>query len=240
MFNDSDDFWVKDKIEIQMGELAKLDFAANVILYSGMWLKECGKELRYEPYKILNGLHPLREILIGGSLLFQSMLVSKKALERIGYLDEGVPSYQEWDTSIRLASECRFVHIDKPLFIWNRHDGETISGNFEKSRSGYKYVLNKHKNLFMEAGNHVWLRHIFITALYYLKYNRLDEWMFFIKESFSDKKIFSLRLIMTLGKFNVPSRMISFALHCCLRYQNLKFKWEKLLARLGLFRCNLQ
>ena len=43
-------------------------------------------------------------------------------------LDDSVPSYQEWDTSLILAKNgANFFHIKEPLFIYNLHSGTTIS-----------------------------------------------------------------------------------------------------------------
>ncbi len=49
--------------------------------------------------------------------LFPTILTSKKALLEIGLLDENVPSYQEWDTSIRLAKKCKFIQYSKNLYL---------------------------------------------------------------------------------------------------------------------------
>jgi hypothetical protein len=49
-----------------------------------------------------------RELLCRCGTLFPSFLVSKEALTRIGYLDETIVSYQEWDTAIRLAKYYDF------------------------------------------------------------------------------------------------------------------------------------
>jgi hypothetical protein len=229
MFNDSDDFWVENKIEIQMNELARLDYDPRVALYSGMSIKEPGKELRYASFVILDGASPLREILIGRSFLFQSLLVSKKALEEIGCLDEAVASYQEWETSIRLADVCRFVYIDKPLFIWNRHEGETISGNISKSQAGYKYILDKHKNIFINTGRHIWLRHVFVVALGYSTHNQREDAMNFLAYASRQLKSVYLSALIFLDEHHVSSRAMSFILRCFIRLNNCKFKREALM-----------
>ena len=51
---------------------------------------------------------------------------------KIHFLDENAPSYHEWDTAIRLAKYCRFIHIQEPLFIYYIHNN-TISNNSNKS-----------------------------------------------------------------------------------------------------------
>lgn len=63
----------------------------------------------------------------------------------MGLLDENVPSYQEWDTAIRLAKKNKFAYIEKPLFIYHLHDGETISKSAKKEIDGLEYIYEKHK-----------------------------------------------------------------------------------------------
>jgi hypothetical protein len=77
------------------------------------------------------------------STLFPAILTSKKTLYEIGLLDIHVPSYQEWDTSIRLAKICEFIHIREPLFVYNIHSDETISKNKSKDIEGYWYIVKK-------------------------------------------------------------------------------------------------
>lgn len=77
--------------------------------------------------------------------MFQGMIVPKSTLLDIGLLDEKVPAYQEWDTSIRLAKDHELIHMEEPLFYYNIHDGETISKSSKKDILGYEYVIEKNK-----------------------------------------------------------------------------------------------
>ena len=69
---------------------------------------------------------------------------SKKALERIGYLDEAVVAYQEWDTAIRLAQYCHFGFEPKPTFIYDYSCQDSISRNSIQAGRGYEYIVHKH------------------------------------------------------------------------------------------------
>ena len=80
------------------------------------------------------------------SPMFPALFTSKLALEEIGYLDEKVPSYQEWDTAIRLAKICKFVQMPEPSFIYYYHSGETISKDKLRDIQGYDYIIKKHKS----------------------------------------------------------------------------------------------
>ena len=58
---------------------------------------------------------------------FPSLLVSKEALVRIGYLDETIVAYQEWDTAIRLARYYEFAFVPEPTFVYDCRQSDTIS-----------------------------------------------------------------------------------------------------------------
>jgi hypothetical protein len=73
------------------------------------------------------------------------MLTSKLALEKIGYLDESIISYQEWDTSISLSKICKFHWIDEPLFTYYISNKETTFRNKDVWITGYLSIIKKNK-----------------------------------------------------------------------------------------------
>lgn len=145
-FNDSDDLWEKDKLEIQIKELEKTNFDKNTVIHSNCICLDLINHKTWEwKLPIIEGVS-YKSLLEKSSPMFQALLTSKEALLEIGLLDENVPSYQEWDTSIRLAKKCKFIHIEKPLFTYVLHQGETISKNHKRDIEGYLHIINKFKN----------------------------------------------------------------------------------------------
>jgi len=77
-----------------------------------------------------------------------------------------VPSYQEWESSIRLAKKCRFIHLQEPLFVYHLHIGETISKNNKRDVEGFQYVVDKHRSDILRlCGAKVLNRHLGGNAL---------------------------------------------------------------------------
>ena len=156
-FLDSDDEWMPYKLELQVRELSKNPDA--VICGEGIMQEDWKGAIPkvYDTKERKNNrmgrkrLFKLRgksgyvykEILGDSFCLFQALLTSKKNLLDIGMLDENVPSYQEWDTGIRLAKRYKFIFLNKPLFIYHLHDGETISKNERKNIDGLEYLYRK-------------------------------------------------------------------------------------------------
>lgn len=139
-FLDSDDEWVLDKLEKQ---LKIIKVKPNAIVYSNCYvIKKSIKVI----WKISGKSgYVYKELLMHPGPMFQGMIVLKSALLDIGLLDEKVPAYQEWDTSIRLAKDHELIHMEEPLFYYNIHDDETISKSSKKDILGYEYVVKKNK-----------------------------------------------------------------------------------------------
>lgn len=221
-FNDSDDIWVKDKLETQIEALQRLKTDPMVVIHSDMYRQD-GEDgqLRYVPLPSFEEPGAFKKVLMGYGALFQTMLVSKTALEQIGYLDEKVPAYQEWETTIRLASICRFIHVSRPLFIWIRHGGETISGNELRGLAGYQYIIEKHgMDMVRQGGKRLYLRHLFLVALQFLAAGRQDLALACLEKS--QVGAFSVKLSVVLMRHKLLCCLQKFLLRNFSRWQKLK------------------
>lgn len=146
-FQDSDDEWLPEKMEKQIAALAAVKFDPWTVVHGNAIWRDCssGRTLAVE-IPLVEGEESYAQVLSYPAPLFPTILASKVALEKIGYLDENVKTYQEWDTSIRLAKYCRFFYLRDPLFIYNLHEGETISKNKNKDVDGYDFIISKHRD----------------------------------------------------------------------------------------------
>jgi glycosyltransferase involved in cell wall biosynthesis len=91
-----------------------------------------------------------KEILSRPGPMFQGMLVHRDAIKRIGYLDENIISYQEWDTSIRLAKHYEFAFVPEPTFVYDCRGSDTISKDMVRDVNGYKQVVLKHQEAILQ------------------------------------------------------------------------------------------
>lgn len=158
-FLDSDDEWLPNTLELQI-EALKKDINA-VVCGNGYiqreWEKGIPKVYKNGTKKAtnicsrrilkMNGKsgYVYKDILKSSFCLFSTLVTSKKNLIDIQLLDEDVLSYQEWDTAIRLAKNCNFIYIRRPLFVYHLHDGVTISKDAQKGIDGFEYILEKYK-----------------------------------------------------------------------------------------------
>lgn len=175
-FQDSDDVWIKNKLEQQVAVLEGLDFDEMVVVH-GDCIKqdvESKNQILFEP-PLMNG-NCYKELLIGPSPLFPSILASKRALRSIGGLDDQCPAYQEWDTSIRLSKVCNFIHLRTPLFYWKVHKIDSISKSKSKDIFGFNYVIEAHKDeIIFNHGIREWRKLKISNALRALKYGLWNE-----------------------------------------------------------------
>jgi glycosyltransferase involved in cell wall biosynthesis len=174
-FQDSDDEWLPTKLEKQINELEKVNFDKHFVIHGNCNVLDHEKnENTFWKLPLLEG-ECYKQLLSSPGPVFPSLLISKQALTEIGLLDEHVPSYQEWDTSIRLAKYCRFIHIQDPLFIYHKQRGETISKNLSGDITGYQYILNKNKDKIISiCGLEVWRQHLKIQITKMFNWNLFD------------------------------------------------------------------
>jgi glycosyltransferase involved in cell wall biosynthesis len=169
-FNDSDDFWRDDKLEINMDYLKKNNYEKNIVFYTNCYkYNESSKEKTVWNLPEIKFSYSYKSLLAGPGPMFQGLFFHKSLIINSGLLDEDVPAYQEWDTSLILAkSGAKFCHIKEPLFTYNLHSGETISKDIIRGFNGYQYILNKYKDdILRYCGIRTWKKHI------KFQYNRL-------------------------------------------------------------------
>lgn len=139
-FLDSDDYWLRCSLEARLDIIER--YGVKVV-YS-----ECNKidaNGIIKPFNILpfSG-YIYHELLENPFPMFQGLLVAKDAIEEIGFLDEKIISYQEWDTSIRLAKYYPFGFVKQPTFVYDCQGSDTMSKNMLLDVEGYRQVFNKH------------------------------------------------------------------------------------------------
>jgi glycosyltransferase involved in cell wall biosynthesis len=140
-FLDSDDYWLPQSLELRLIAAEKQQV---IVVHS-----EC-EVVRENGIQESFGVPPLegqvyRALLTHPGSVFPALLVAKEAIMKIGYLDENIIAYQEWDTSIRLARYFQFGFIAEPTFVYDCRGTETISKNALRNAAGYEQVVRKHR-----------------------------------------------------------------------------------------------
>ena len=124
-FLDSDDEWLPGSLSARLSAAAR--DGADVVHSECLAVRRAaGVPTRFGVPAMAGMVY--EDLLRGPAPMFQSLLVRRSALARIGPLDETILSYQEWDTAIRLALDSRFAFVPEPTFVYHCHGDDTISG----------------------------------------------------------------------------------------------------------------
>lgn len=145
-FQDSDDLWLSDKLYRQAQALKASGGTSNFVVHGNYYRQGAAAGVRDICRIAATEGSCYKTLLQRQGPMFQGMLVSKKALQEINYLDENVSSYQEWDTAIRLAKICTFIHLPMPLFEYRVHTQNAISKDPWRNIAGYHYIILKHRD----------------------------------------------------------------------------------------------
>lgn len=130
-------------------EQSLVSTSCDALVFYGRVVDEEGKKINQFHWKS-NG--QIQQALITGETYVDNNLsvIKKECLKEIGFTDEMVPSYQEWDTHIRLSAKCTYHTLEEELIDYIKWESNTISSNVERSIEGFLYVLEKHASLFKQ------------------------------------------------------------------------------------------
>ncbi len=163
-FLDSDDQFLPYSLESRL-EVAGRD-RVSVVHSACNVIKVDGSVKPYGTPSIAGQIY--RTLLQGEGPMFQGLLVSKRAIEEIDYLDERIVAFQEWDTAIRLAKYYPFGFEAKPTFIYDCRHPDTISKDFLRSGKGYEQVFHKHYwSILRYVGPRALARHYRLAGRWY-------------------------------------------------------------------------
>ncbi len=102
--------------------------------------KKISYESFYEKYHRLSVKEKYNLLLYHCTLPTPSMIISKKLLERINYLDESYTIYEEWPLLLTiLENNVDIPYIDNKLVLYRCESNSLSSKTFNKSKKGEAY-----------------------------------------------------------------------------------------------------
>jgi glycosyltransferase involved in cell wall biosynthesis len=138
-FLDSDDRWHPASLELR---LALAREQGSSVVHSACDIQhEDGSTTPYRTAAVAGEVY--ERLLLNEGPMFQTMLVRREALDRIGGLDERIVAFQEWDTALSLARHYEFGYVTESTFVWDCRRGDTMSKNFLRAGRGYEQVFQK-------------------------------------------------------------------------------------------------
>ena len=165
-FIDDDDLWLPYKIEDQIELFKKYQNTGLVICYIADYRFEEEYIDKYPEKVSLYKILKMFRLSSTSSYVFDTL-----KLKEIGLFDTRLPSAQEYDLGIRMASKYPVRCLQKVLVVQNQTEGQ-ITTNWKAKRMGLKILYQKHKAKYRHYGLHLFfnfrIRFLAIRFLYHL------------------------------------------------------------------------
>lgn len=143
-FQDSDDEWSPNKLELQMEIFNKLPYNVDIIYTDMLRIKESGKtEYWHSPTVTSKSLiNPTTLDYQVINIGIQSTLIKKHCFDEVGLFDENFKKYIDLELFLRLIQRYHFYHIKKPLVKYYATEG--ISSDNKLEAIAREQLLNKY------------------------------------------------------------------------------------------------
>ena len=142
-FLDDDDIWLKNKLEIQMAY-----FTPKIsMVYSNGYIIKSNFKYLYTQTKNFETKGNLYKLFlynyIGPTV---TALIKRDCFFNVGMFDETMPSKQDYDLWIRIKKKYEVIGINKPLFIYARHNSHQMTKDYKLIIKGYSRIYEKNIN----------------------------------------------------------------------------------------------
>lgn len=146
-FQDSDDEWDRDKLQVQIKDMLDRGLAASFCAHR--LIRDVGEKIIPEDYEDKEKYEDgLRQVLAESNVIStQTLVVRKDVFSIIGNFDEDMPRLQDYEFVIRLSQKEKIGYIARPLVSVYR-TGISISTNTEALYRAITLLLMKHGKFF--------------------------------------------------------------------------------------------
>lgn len=153
-FEDSDDFWHKDKLEKQMKELAahpEAGFCYHKICYDmGNGYQAILPDERMPLGKKRGEIYA--QLLYDNLVDCPSMLIRRDVLEKAGYFDEILKALEDYDLALRLARLAPAAFVNE-ILLDSSYSTTGVSGSAVNYLTASCVLLGKYKKDYLETDN---------------------------------------------------------------------------------------
>lgn len=147
-FQDSDDEWYQDKLQMQ---IECLNQSSDIgIVYSDLLrISSDGSEAVLVAPDVVNDaiVDPAGDRYCVQQLGIQSCLIRRGYVEQVGGFDESMPSLEDLELFIRLSRICKFRRIETPLVRY--HESEGLSSNLVVHAKSRQMLLQMYRDQIM-------------------------------------------------------------------------------------------
>src|SRR5262245_23667854 len=118
---DGDDRFLPNKLGAELKALRQ--YSAVQCVYSNVtYIDAGGQVLGVRDQEVQPSGDVFVHVARGKFGILRSMLIDYAVLQKIGFLDEGLPSYDGFELTARLVKHCYFAYIAEPLVEYRTHN----------------------------------------------------------------------------------------------------------------------
>lgn len=145
-FFDDDDIWLPYKLEEQVKGWHKNEEAG--VIFSNMIVEDSYAKNKYITDFPADYISKEQLLKRGEGICTSAIMVKKIHLEEVGYFDESLESYTDYDMLLRLSEITKSVFVKKPLLVY-KVLFKGISKNMNIKYSGKSSILSKYKEIYI-------------------------------------------------------------------------------------------
>lgn len=164
-FLDSDDLWLKTKLEKFMSYVDEYHFTG--LIYSKMRFFHNNPEnsVSYNPWEAFDESNPYYHLLLVDYVPTLTVMVNKEVFDDVGLFDKAFFGTEDWDMWIRIVHKYPVALIDEELSLYRNHTSG-ISKKFDRQHHQKYQVMQKHllhnpelNSLLKKKGLWIWYSH---------------------------------------------------------------------------------
>lgn len=140
-FQDSDDEWLPNKLEIQVKELIN----RNVDIVASSFYKYMDGKKTILPKEYINDENICKKILEKNFFSTQTIIGKSKCF-KLEQFDDTLPRFQDWELMIRLSQKYSIHFINEPLVNVYVQD-DSITKDPKKAIQAINIIMDKHREL---------------------------------------------------------------------------------------------
>ena len=142
-FLDDDDLWLPDYLSVVMPHFqAEASLAAAHTGYQ-LTSDEEGRDFPGHSTRTVPAGNLYDTLIEGGFFPPSSVSVRRKILDTVGFFDEGLQGYADWELWLRICREYRFIGIPEELIKYRIHAGG-LSSNVQHMTEDRLKAIRKH------------------------------------------------------------------------------------------------
>lgn len=153
-FNDSDDLWEPEKLNIQ------IEYWKNKgegLYFSPYILVDNKKESLIGEVLDFNNIDVFKTLLNGNFIGTPTILVNRELFLKVGCFDENLERLQDWELCLRIANSHNLYYTKKPLVRARRVDN-SITGNKINAIKTFFKIASNYKEKIKEDNIYIFLR----------------------------------------------------------------------------------